>query len=186
MANNDTSQAAWDEDRRTLTPRTAAANNLSFDARCAFYAATQNALPWEDPGMDGGGDDPGRKIVAATWVENLFRKATVDHKGLTDGQRPFEFITRCLALEFINPALDLLIEHGLLLDEGDDGGIRLFKDKTELYLVTDRMVTELRDDDALQVTKASWDWTNEFVCRTARTRAHAPQRALVRARASKT
>ena len=56
MANKDTSQATWDEDRRELSPKAAAANNLSFDAQCAFYKATQKALPWEDPGTDGCGD----------------------------------------------------------------------------------------------------------------------------------
>ena len=66
----------WDEDCRKLTEKEAGANNLSFSTDDEFYKATREALPWADPDSDEAGGDLGRiQLLAATWVECLFRLA---------------------------------------------------------------------------------------------------------------
>ena len=52
-------------------------------------------------------------MTPSTKVENLFRKAPAEEQ--TDHYRPIKVLTHCLSAQhYIKPALDLLIEEGLL------------------------------------------------------------------------
>ena len=91
-------------------------------------------------------------------------------KGVRYSKGPFKFLTRCLHLNnYVNEALALLIHNGLLRRSDDPDEIHVFKDKTELYRQADKIVKELRDEEALLVTDKAWDWTRDFVSATART-----------------
>ena len=37
--------------------------------------------------------------------------------------------------------------------------ILVYKDKTELYTMADKMMAELKDQESLLVTDKAWDWT---------------------------
>ena len=92
----------WDESRRSVSDKQAGANNLSFSTDDEFYKATRGSLPWAGPDSDGCGADPGRILLAATWVESLFRFAPCRSEAFKDSaQDPFKFLMRYLNLAVV-------------------------------------------------------------------------------------
>ena len=101
----------WNENR---TGNPDAEQLLSWDNNTEFYTATKKALPWRA----GASTDPGRSIVPACYIERLFAKAPVQDPSTLE---PDPFLCKCLGLEeYIAPALELLIDQGLLEDTDDE------------------------------------------------------------------
>ena len=143
-------QIEWDEDRGgARSPN----NLLSYPITHQFYRATRRALPWQPPAP--GHDPAGRVVVPSAFVETLFREASVpDPKDLLG----LLFMDKCLSLQaYILPALELLIDERFLLTGGDDDEAtdRIFVDMDELQGAADKLVFQLRDEDALAVDQAN-------------------------------
>ena len=100
----------WDEDRGG--PRHPL-NKISAPAAGKFCKATAKVLPWEKAGAHDNGND--RAVVPSIYIERLFRRATVPDPESQAGHR---ILTKCLGLpEYLDAAVDLLIQEGLLIDE---------------------------------------------------------------------
>ena len=102
----------WDENRGG--PRHP--NNLvSFPSDGLVHSATKNVWPWQPCG----GHDQGRHVVPAAYLEAIFRRAPVpDPSSLA----PVQMMVKCLGMpEYLDDALDLLIDEGIFKTEDNDG-----------------------------------------------------------------
>ena len=106
-----TIDAKFDEDRGgDRTPN----NYLSIEAEAAYVRATRKIFPW----ADAGDHSPGYKVVRSSIVENTFANCPVPSPERLGGTT---VLTHCLDAEkYIGPALDVLIDNGLLLEDQDD------------------------------------------------------------------
>ena len=151
MANNDL-DIDYDE---TRGGRRTADNLISFPSDGAFYLATCGSdLPWAPAGAH----DPSRHVLPSILVEGIFASAPVpDPQSLqTD-----TVMTKCLdVLSYLTPALEKLIEEGLLktLDEDGDEVDATFTWYEALRAVAPQIIAESPDDPAFQVTADKLEW----------------------------
>ena len=91
-------------------------------------------------------------MTPSTKVENLFRTAPTEEP--TDQYQPIKMLIHCLhAQRYIRPALDTLIEEGLLTVENDEGEeeLHVFASYHELARKADELVCKLSDRAELMV-----------------------------------
>ena len=132
-------------------------NLISFPKHQDFHRATRDAIPWAECDHDAE-----RVAAPSILIEKMFRKAVVAEPAAFARTR---FLTRCLGVEeFLGPAVDLLVEEGFLVAEGEDaeGDLHRFKDPDALYAKADKMVEELKDAPELSVNPDSLDWLNGY------------------------
>ena len=157
MAANDI-ELEFDEDRGG--PRHPC-NFLSFPSAGAFFKATEHIWPWTTAGAH----DANRKVVPSAFVEALFARAPVpDPEEL----KPLHMMVKCLDTHsFLVPALQLLVDEGLLEVEDEDGSRveRVFVDPSDLQVRADDLVGQLRDDPVLEVGATSFEWLEGFTNR---------------------
>jgi hypothetical protein len=104
----DAFDAVWDEDRGG--PRTPH-NYISIPTAGNFFKATAQALPWQSPGAHD--DETVRRVIASIYVEQIFRRAPVRNPPDLDQHR---FLTTSLGVdEYLNSAMELLLEEGLVM-----------------------------------------------------------------------
>ena len=154
--------AAWDEDRGGPPD---SRNMISFPSAGDFYKATKRALPWSECGAH----DHGRHVVAGIFIEKLFRMAPVEDPPSTF--KPDHFMTKCLDVgRYLAPALELIIEEGLLRredEEGDDVPVQ-YADADEMYKAADALVKELKDSPEMLVKPERLEWLNGYNNNSAR------------------
>ena len=147
--------ARWDEE---MTADRSDNALLSTPTEGNFYNATCNALPW----MDRDSVSPGRHAVPVVYVNSLFRLAPVTEPkdlGVITALR------KTLSVEdYLQPALQLLIDEGLLEEENEEGDMILivFKTRTELQARADKLVLQLIDNAILAVLQSSWEWLDDW------------------------
>ena len=141
----------WDEDRGG--PRTEF-NLVSFPRDGAMHRATAKAIVWDKCGPH----DQDRVVTPAIFIEKLFRNAPTPGPNSLEHHRILE---KSLGVqEYMAPALQLLIDEGLLEDVDEDGNLtpRVYEIAGELQAAADKLVTELTDNPILTVTAESWEW----------------------------
>ena len=98
-------------------------------------------------------------MVAGVFIEKLFRLAPVQDPPSTF--MPDHFMTKCLDVgRYLAPALELIIDEGLLRRE-DDGGDDVpvhFADADEMYKAADALVKELKDSPEMLVKPEHLEW----------------------------
>ena len=134
-------------------------NRISIPKGGDFYKATKNVIPWAEVGAR----DPGRVTAPSIYVEKLLRLAHVTNpQALSD----HTFMTRTVDMDgWGKEALDLLVEEGLLIEEGDDGdgdALVEYEHADDLQLRADELVRQLQDDPKLEVTPKSFEWLEGF------------------------
>ena len=148
--------ARWDEELGgTRSPD----NYISFPEEGEFFKNTKDILPWGPSGAYA----TERRIIPSIFVEALFRKVSVDRpERLGDPH----FMTRSLGLDgnlnFMDDALQLLLDEGLLRLGEDNADVFPPSEVQDLYEGADRLVTQLRDRPELEVTPDSWEWLEGY------------------------
>ena len=140
----------FDEDRGGARN---SANLLSLPKDGAFFKATAQALPWAPAGAHA----QDRMVVASVFVEALFALAPVpDPEQL----KPEKIMVKCLDVQsYLAPALQLLIDEGLLEQDDEDGNTvpRVFSDPTDLQARADELVGQMQDHQELEVHAAGFE-----------------------------
>ena len=151
-------EAEWDEDRGgTRNPQ----NLISFPINGIFHNMTKMVMPWGPAGAHAND----RVVVPSAYVERLFRMAPVkDPHNLNQ----LKIMTRCLDVKnYMADALDLLYEEGLGTaqdDEGNDEEI-VYATADDLQKAADKLVLELQDYAAIEVTEDSFEWLEDYNAR---------------------
>ena len=146
--------AAWDEELGG--DRTD--NSLFSFPEGKFYAATRKAWAWTKSGSHA----PDRWTIPSWCVEALFEHAPFKN---TTEDNTVKVMTHTLGLrEFIEGALEALIEAGLLVVIDTDGEQhdRVFDNPTELYERADQIILANPDNPAFVATERSFEWFEGF------------------------
>ena len=134
-------------------------NFLSIPESADLFQSTRKALPWTSAGDH---EHEQRVVIPSVFIESLFARAPVaDPAGLKD----LSFMTRALSdNHFLNAAVDLLVDEGLLHREDEDGQshLHVYESRDELMRKADTMVMELKDHPDLAVSIQSFDWLEGF------------------------
>ena len=142
----------YDENRgNPARPECLVSCNVNED----FYKATQDAWAWEDP-ADG---DPQFKTLPIVRLEAMFRRCRLARRVVP----PFGgFMEACLHLhDFLVPALEFLIEEGLLVDE--EGDEVQFAVQEDLYDAAQTIVEANLEEEALTVDQDCFDSLDALV-----------------------
>ena len=144
--------AQWDEDRGgDRHPH----NLISFPTDGDFYKATKNILWWSACERDA--DATTRALVPSTCIEAIFARAPVyNPNDLTD----HSFLTKCLHMsKYMAPALETLIDDGLLHEDDEDGNKRLIKFKNlDTFYTRCAILLRVDHNPTYVVTADSWEW----------------------------
>ena len=145
----------WDEDE---------GGTRDENVWCAFpkngvvHQATVKVFPWADCGAH----TPGKVKLAVIFIEQLFRRAPCDDPKDLNTHR---FLEKTLGIpEFLDNALDLLIQEGLFKEkdrEGEEQDV-VYDKHTDLVRNADALVEQLKDDPIMKIDENSWDWLEGF------------------------
>ena len=79
-------------------------NYLSLPVDGLVHQSTKYILPWSQAGAH---EAPGtRVIIPSSYIEKIFKEATVK---VTEELKNFTWLTRCLSIKFLSPAVEVLI-----------------------------------------------------------------------------
>ena len=128
------------------------------------HHSTENVWPWRACGSH----DQGRVVVPAVYVETLFRRASVtDPASLA----PVKFMVKCLGLpEYLEDALDLLIDEGLFKTDDGDGDVVdvQYEHLDDLVDAAGELILGMPDRPELQVKADSFEWAKDLAVRSLR------------------
>ena len=151
----------WTESRTAVQDPS---NPIAIPIGCPMYQSTCKVIPYQDAPAP---YPPGAfKACPSIYVEAILRLAPVKKpEELT----PVIFLIKCLSTEFMEAAIDLLGDEGLFTRRDADGNevIHVYRDRDELQEYGDALVRQLKDDPALDVTAAVWEWLADFQDRPA-------------------
>ena len=153
-----THDAWWTENRPggAEDPR----NLMSFPVDGKIYKSTRKVLPWSLTGAA----DPNRANLPSAHIERWFKYAKV--KNPADLHEPDDrFLVKCLGIgEYMDDALEMLIEQGCFEIQGDDGEweIYVYDELDELNEEADTVVKRMPDAPEFLVTEHSWEWLHNF------------------------
>ena len=156
MSNLRPNDARFDED---LGGPRDPCNLISFPEDSEFYKATKCAMPWQV----GGAHAPNRFVVPSMYIEGLFGESKVEGPFIDQSNRTADrILTKCLGVEqYLADNLELLIDEGLIQEEGDGGELWDFTCYDELKRRADELIRGRPDDAALTVTAASLEWLED-------------------------
>ena len=97
-------------------------NYLSLPVDGLVHQSTKYIFPWSQAGAH---EAPGtRVIIPSSYIEKIFKEVTVK---VTAELKNFTWLTRCLSINFLSPAVEVLIVEKLFTKP--DGAVAEFKDK---------------------------------------------------------
>ena len=89
-------------------------NYLSLPVDGLVHQSTKYILPWSQAGAH---EAPGtRVIIPSSYIEKIFKEATVK---VTEELKNFTWLTRCLSINFLSPAVEVLIVEKLFTKPRD-------------------------------------------------------------------
>ena len=159
MSNN--MSLEWTETRTNIQDPM---NPLAIPMESPLYKSTYKVIPYEDAPAP---YPPGTfKACPSIYVEAIFRKAPVEKP---EDLKPVKFLIKCLTTSFMEKGLDLLGDEGLFTrkDEAGNEATHVYGDRDELQEYSDALVQQLKDDPAMIVTVAVWEWLADFQNRAA-------------------
>ena len=134
-------------------------NYISFPTDGALYKATKAVWPWEPPGSYEGEE---RAVVPSVAVEGLLEYAPVPDPEELESER---FVVKCLNWrDYLSPALNKLIDSGLLTrpnDEGEEEPV-VFDDIDELRAKAKELIVSMIDDPIFEVHVGSFEWLEGY------------------------
>ena len=152
MTTNNAIAIEFDEDRGG--PRTAD-NRISCPQEGDFYRLTRHlGMEWQPCGAH----DNGRSTTPSIYIESLFARAPVNRAPEMGTET---VLTKCLDVQlYLEPALQLLIEEGLLKGEDDNGDEidAAFDTYDDLQRCANALVESLKDNPIMEVTAAKLEW----------------------------
>ena len=146
----------WTETRTSVQDPN---NPIAIPTGSPMYQSTYEVIPYEDaPAPYPAG---GFKACPSIYVEAIFRHAPVKKP---EELQPVKFLIKCLTAEYMEEGVDLLGDEGLFTRRDADGNeaIHVYRDRDELQEYGDELVKQLKDDPALTVTVAAWEWLADF------------------------
>ena len=118
-------------------------NYLSLPVDGLVHQSTKHIFPWSQAGAH---EAPGtRVIIPSSYIEKIFKEATVK---VTEELKNFTWLTRCLSINFLSPAVEVLIVEKLFTKP--DGAVAVFRDIDSFYDAADLVIRPRRPS-----TKAS-------------------------------
>lgn len=121
---------------------------VSFARAEEFYQATEHILGWSDP-ADG---NNAFAVIPIVRLEALLAKSRTDMPA----HPVANMVESCLHLfDFILPALEYMIEQGLIHDES--GTLQPLQDRRTLYDAASGIIAQHPDDPRFIATEDSWD-----------------------------
>ena len=145
----------WDEDEGGARDENVW---CSFPKNGVVHQATVKVFPWADSGAHA----PGKVKLAVVFIEQLFRRAPCDDPKDLNTHR---FLEKILGIpEFLDNALDLLIQEGLFKEKDGEGEEQdvVYDKHTDLVRNADALVEQLKDDPIMKIDEDSWDWLEGF------------------------
>ena len=126
-------------------------NYLSLPVDGLVHQSTKHIFPWSQAGAH---EAPGtRVIIPSSYIEKIFKEATVK---VTEELKNFNWLTRCLSINFLSPAVEVLIVEKLFTKP--DGAVAVFRDIDSFYDAADLVIVKNKDDDFLQINEESFEW----------------------------
>ena len=145
----------WDEDEGGTRDQFVC---CTFPLNGVVHKATVKVLNWTDCGAYA----PGRVKIPVVFIEQLFRRAPCDDPNIMKNHR---FVEKVLGIpEFLNEALELLIQEGLFKDKDEEGEEQdvVYERHDLLVRKADALVEQLKDDPIMKVDDSSMEWLESF------------------------